>query len=219
MKRYIVFLDPASGVSMMLPVTPAGYEWACRAAVETVAVDQLGDLNLFGGTRMASATLRDCLLPAQEYPFLSPGEWDEPWRYVEKLEKWIASGTPVRYIVSGTPLNAEVLIEEVSYREQDGTNDLYADITIRQYRRPETPVLPAKASASAALTRDSATGAAESKTYTVARGDTMWGISRRFYGDGTLAWRLAAFNQIANANLIHPGQVLDIPPKSSLPAG
>ena len=46
----------------------------------------------------------------------------------------------------------------------------------------------------------------------------MWGISRRFYGDGSLAWRLAAFNQIKNANLIFPGQVLSIPPKSGLPA-
>lgn len=218
MKRYIVFLDPAAGTSLMLPVTPSGYEWACRAAVETVAVDQLGDLNLFGGLRMVQTTLRGCLLPAQAYPFLSPGESAEPWQYVERLEQWIRAGTPVRFIVSGTPLNAEVLIEEVTYGEQDGTNDLYADITIRQYRRPETPELPPKAGATAALTRASATGAAESKSYTVVRGDTMWGISRRFYGDGSLAWRLAAFNQIKNANLIFPGQVLSIPPRSGLPA-
>ena len=217
MKRYIVFLDPAAGMSVMLPVTPSGYEWASRASIETVAVDQLGDLNLFGGTRMAQTTLRDCLLPAQEYPFLSPGEVADPWRYVQRLGQWISSGTPVRFIVSGTPVNAEVLIEELTYREQDGTNDLYADITIRQYRRPETPRLSPAASASTALTRDNATGAAEAKTYTVVRGDTMWGISRRFYGDGSLAWRLADFNQIKNANLIYPGQVLRIPAKSSLP--
>ena len=147
----------------MLPVTPSGYEWASRASIETVAVDQLGDLNLFGGTRMAQTTLRDCLLPAQEYPFLSPGEAADPWRYVQRLEQWISSGTPVRFIVSGTPVNAEVLIEELTYREQDGTNDLYADITIRQYRRPETPRLSPAASASTALTRDNATGAARQR--------------------------------------------------------
>ena len=39
----------------------------------------------------------------------------------------------------------------------------------------------------------------------------------RFWGDGSLAWRLADFNQIKNANLIYPGQVLRIPAKSSLP--
>lgn len=59
-------------------------------------------------------------------------------------------GTVVRWLVSGTPVNAAVLLEGVTYREQDGTNDLYADITLRQYTRPETPVLPAEPSASGA---------------------------------------------------------------------
>lgn len=109
----------------------------------------------------------------------------------------------------------------MTYREQDGTNDLYADITLRQYTRPETPVLPAEPSASGAGTaasRDSATGTATAKTCTVASDDTLWGICRRYYGDGSLAWRLAAANGIANANLIRPGQVLTIPPLAQLPA-
>ena len=130
-------------------------------------------------------------------------------------------GTVVRWLVSGTPVNAAVLLEGVTYREQDGTNDLYADITLRQYTRPETPVLPAEPSASGAGTaasRDSATGTATAKTCTVASGDTLWGICRRYYGDGSLAWRLAAANGIANANLIRPGQVLTIPPLAQLPA-
>ena len=55
-------------------------------------------------------------------------------------------------------------------------------------------------------------------TYTVQSGDTMWDICRRFYGDGSLCWRLAAANGIANANLIRPGQVLTIPPLAQLPA-
>ena len=46
----------------------------------------------------------------------------------------------------------------------------------------------------------------------------LWGICRRYYGDGSLAWRLAAANGIANANLIRPGQVLTIPPLAQLPA-
>ena len=52
----------------------------------------------------------------------------------------------------------------------------------------------------------------------MASGDTLWGICRRYYGDGSLAWRLAAANGIANANLIRPGQVLAIPPLAQLPA-
>lgn len=221
MLRLITFLEEASGVELVLPVTPAGYQWAHKAAIETVTVDQLGDLNFFGGKRMGSTTLHDCLLPAQAYPFLSPGAGTNPWLYLEQLERWVDKGTVVRWMVSGTPVNAAVLLEGVTYREQDGTNDLYADITLRQYTRPETPVLPAEPSASGAGTaasRDSATGTATAKTCTVASGDTLWGICRRYYGDGSLAWRLAAANGIANANLIRPGQVLAIPPLAQLPA-
>lgn len=221
MLRLITFLEEAAGVELVLPVTPAGYQWAHEAAIETVTVDQLGDLNFFGGKRMGSTTLHDCLLPAHAYPFLSPGAGTNPWLYLEQLERWVDKGTVVRWMVSGTPVNAAVLLEGVTYREQDGTNDLYADITLRQYTRPETPVLPAEPSASGAGTaasRDSATGTATAKTCTVASGDTLWGICRRYYGDGSLAWRLAAANGIANANLIRPGQVLTIPPLAQLPA-
>lgn len=221
MLRLITFLEETAGVELVLPVTPSSYQWAHEAAIETVTVDQLGDLNFFGGKRMGSTTLHDCLLPAQAYPFLSPGAGTNPWLYLEQLERWVDRGTVVRWLVSGTPVNAAVLLEGVTYREQDGTNDLYADITLRQYTQPETPVLPAEPSASGAETaasRDSATGTATAKTCTVASGDTLWGICRRYYGDGSLAWRLAAANGIANANLIRPGQVLTIPPLAQLPA-
>ena len=126
MLRLITFLEEASGVELVLPVTPAGYQWAHEAAIETVTVDQLGDLNFFGGKKMGSTTLHDCLLPAQAYPFLSPGAGTNPWLYLEQLERWVDKGTVVRWLVSGTPVNAAVLLEGVTYREQDGTNDLYA---------------------------------------------------------------------------------------------
>lgn len=78
MLRLITFLEEAAGVELVLPVTPSSYQWAHEAAIETVTVDQLGDLNFFGGKRMGSTTLHDCLLPAQAYPFLSPGAGQTP---------------------------------------------------------------------------------------------------------------------------------------------
>ena len=48
------------------------------------------------------------------------------------------------------------------------------------------------------------------------KGDTLWGICRRTYGDGTLAWKLAEYNSIKNANLIYPGQIVKLPDKGNL---
>ena len=63
--------------------------------------------------------------------------------------------------------------------------------------------------------------AAEPKTaerYTVEAGDCLWTICRRVYGDGALAYQLATANNIANPDLIYPGQVLDLPDRASLTA-
>ena len=220
MPRQFIFKDTETGRELVLPVTPKGYDIEHGRKANSISMQQVGDVNLPGLPVLLDTEL-ECLLPAQAYPFLQPGAGTNPWVYLEQLEKWSDAGTVLRFVVSGTPVNAAVLLEGVTYREQDGTNDLYADITLRQYTRPETPVLPAEPSASGAGTaasRDSATGTATAKTCTVASGDTLWGICRRYYGDGSLAWRLAAANGIANANLIRPGQVLTIPPLAQLPA-
>lgn len=53
----------------------------------------------------------------------------------------------------------------------------------------------------------------EVKTYTVASGDSLSKIAQREYGDAG-KWRTifeANKDKIKNPDLIHPGQVLDIP--------
>lgn len=51
------------------------------------------------------------------------------------------------------------------------------------------------------------------RTYTVKRGDCLWNIAKRFYGNGALYTKIYDANtkKIANPNLIYPGQVFVIP--------
>lgn len=51
------------------------------------------------------------------------------------------------------------------------------------------------------------------RTYTVKRGDCLWNIAKRFYGNGAKYTKIydANTNKIANPNLIYPGQVFVIP--------
>ena len=111
-----------------------------------------------------------------------------------------------------------MVIEEITQGEQDGTNDLYLTIAMRQWQRLETPVL-ALSGGGAATARDSQTGAASTKTYTVQSGDCLWSLAEKYYGDGSQYKKLAAANpEITNPNLIYPGQVLTIPAADDLPA-
>jgi len=51
----------------------------------------------------------------------------------------------------------------------------------------------------------------EKDTYTVVRGDNLWEIAVRAYGDGYKWVDIARANKLANPNLIHSGNVLVIP--------
>ena len=48
-------------------------------------------------------------------------------------------------------------------------------------------------------------------TYQVVSGDTLWGISERFYGTGIRYPEIVAANGIENPDLIFPGQIFTIP--------
>ena len=218
MLRIMSFVEPATSKELVLPVTPSQYFWRHPTKIEVVSLDQIGEASLHGGYKMGDCTLDKVLLPAQEYPFLVPGGRAAPYEYLYQLELWCDAGAKLQWIVSGTPVNASVLLEEITQGEQDGTNDVYVTIAMRQWQKLETPVL-SLSGGGADTARDSQTGAATAKTYTVQAGDCLWTLAEKYYGDGSQYKKLAAANpDIKNPNLIYPGQVLTIPPADSLPA-
>ena len=49
------------------------------------------------------------------------------------------------------------------------------------------------------------------ETYTVVEGDSLWDIAVRSYGDGYQWVKIAKANNLANPDLIYPGNVFKIP--------
>ncbi len=51
----------------------------------------------------------------------------------------------------------------------------------------------------------------QGSTYTVVKGDSLWDIAVRAYGDGYKWTEIAQANKLANPNIIHAGNVLILP--------
>lgn len=215
--RTHVFLDVATGEELVMPTyAQVGYAWRHGMGMETISLSELGDVAVPTVRTLCAEPLK-VLLPAQSYPFNVPGANLNPWTYVEALERRADAKSVQRYIITGTPINAAVYIEEVYYTEPDCTGDLEVTIQLHEAKTPKA--IPAASSLKLELgSREDNGGGLMASTYTVVWGDTMKAIARKFYGDANLCWRLAAYNNIPNANIINPGQVLKIPPRDQLPA-
>lgn len=205
--RTVHFRNVDTGEAIQMPVVPASIDVEEGRRVDSLDMASTGVVNIPTLQTLFNKQ-QEYLLPATKAPYVT-GDFMDPYQIVAKFVAWSKAGNVIRYIVTGTTINFPVLIENVKYREQDGTNDVYLTLTVRQYRYlaavvsiienqervgGESPDIPTE------------------QLYTVVSGDCLWSICKMYYGDGSLCYRLATYNGIPNTYLIHPGDVLKIPP-------
>lgn len=214
--KQMILKDTSGGTELILPVTPESFSVSFGRNILKVNVHQLGDVNLWG-QKTAGTVKISAVFPSSDRSYaFSGGYTGNPYGAIELLQNWQNAGKILRFIVSETPVNLAVLLSEVSFGEQDGTGDVTADMTLSEYR--ETGAVQVQSGGNQTAARPAQSGGVQKspQSYTVVKGDTMWAIARKFYGDATLCWKLASYNGIKNANIIYPGQVLKIPDKSAI---
>lgn len=197
-----------------MPVTPPDFTVAEGRAVETLDMTDTGQVNLPGLKSLFHERM-EFLLPASDRNYTTGGWSGEPYTVADRLVEWSNNGDVLRFIVTDTPVNLPVLLGPVGHGQRDGTGDVYVTLELRQYRELAEESAEVNPDTSN-LGRSAPQEKQEEGSYTVVKGDTLWGICRRTYGDGSLAWKLAEANGIKNANLIFPGQVVKLPDKGSL---
>jgi len=207
MKKFIFRKDD---VELVLPVTPESFQVSHGINVETINIHTVGDVNIAGYGTLCTIKI-ECLLPANYYPFNQPEASTNPYAYIEKLSAWCDARAVLHFVITNT-LNVPVLIEDIAYGEKDGTGDLYAAITLRKYRSLTAVQMTNTQNSS----RTAETSSAKAATYTIKKGDTLFAICRKVYGDASLYNKLAEYNNIKNPNLIYAGNTIQTPDKSLL---
>ncbi len=178
-----IWLKENDNSFIKFPVTPQTIEIGSSARIETVNINDLGEVGIFSGNSLKTSSISS-FLPTIKYPFVVDFTKDK-WEIVRILEAWKSRGQVLRYIVTDTKINFPMMISSFTYREQDGTKDIYFDLELIEYREIKIPKRVIE-KPTQNNTRPSPPAPAKQRVHKVQPGDSLWAIAQRYYGKGSL---------------------------------
>ena len=212
--------------SVLLPIAPEKFSLKVKNANKTMTLINEGEVNFLKEAGLTELEF-DVLIPAVEYTFAKyDGGFKPPAYFTDHFEKLKTSKEPfqfsvVRNMPNGKRLfdtNMTVSMESYTIKEEAKNGfDLTISIKLKQYRPFGTKIVKVTSNntVSVAPVREQTNSPAPKKetTYTVQKGDTLWAIAKKFYGNGSKYPTIYEANKdkIKNPNLIYVGQVLTIP--------
>ncbi|MHC1750781.1 MAG: LysM peptidoglycan-binding domain-containing protein [Cellulosilyticaceae bacterium] len=215
MDVYLSFNDDKQ--MLRLPVTPSEFNIEEVQNNSSVNITNLGEINLIGKKGLVTMSL-ESFFPANPYYFCRYQDFPKPYDCVKLIKSWKASGKPIRVrITRGDTkhsfVNYAVAIESFSYGEHDGSGDVYFSLKLKEYVfikavKAQITNTSSGTNVSRPPTKRETKGIA--KSYTVKKGDTLYGIAKKLTGDATNAKAIAKRNKIKDMNKIYAGQVLVI---------
>lgn len=224
---YYFYLD-----KILLPVTPSKLTIKIKNQNKTLVEINEGEINILKKAGLTEIEF-EAMIPDVKYPFaVYKSGFQNAKPFLDAFEKLKTSQQPFQFIISRTypngkglfNTNIKVALEEYTIKEdrREGM-DVIVSFKLKQYRDfgtkickisfPKTQKPVAKTPAPARSAPTSPAPKQQNKTYTVVRGDCLWNIAKKFYGNGSQYTKIYNANRdkIKNPNLIYPGQVLTIP--------
>lgn len=142
-----------------------------------------------------------------------------PKKARNRILSMMDNGKPARFtITGGLGVSMYCTIESFDTYEQGGDpGTIYFTLKLKEYREVNVRQIKinlstkkAQIGANSSRTDSSSLG----QTYTVKKGDCLWNIAKKYYGNGNKYTTIYNVNRSiigGNCNLIKPGQVLTIP--------
>lgn len=119
---------------------------------------------------------------------------DTPRKYQGKFSQWKNSGTHLKLVITGTPINMDVYLYDYDVEYEGGAGDYSYDISFVDYY--ELKVTSTKVVTQTTQTKRPTTTTKKTtgRTHTVVSGDTLWNLAVKYYGKGS------EYLKIYNAN-------------------
>ncbi|OPA80222.1 hypothetical protein BVG16_05620 [Paenibacillus selenitireducens] len=168
--------------SIWLPVPPQTFEVQTGLCNSTVTIHELGELMLTGKRRLKTITI------SSYFPIVYDGLGQyqaapPPSGLIKMIERWRDTQKPLRLLILGRGLtvNEAMVIENFSFSQKNGPEDVYFTLDLKEYRFTKVKTLPLTAKEANEL-RPRPADKPIPKIYVVQKGDTFKKISKKVYG-------------------------------------
>lgn len=217
------------GKDILLPVTPRKLQMKVKNANKTYTMINEGEINMLKSPALTDFEF-DALLPNAKYPFAvyKNGEFHRAFWYLKKLETMKSKKKKFQFIVSRKLPNGTVLfntnitcsLEDYTVKEdaKDNGMDVVVTIKLKQYREYSTKICKVDKKNKKVVkkkTRATTKNTTTTQVYVVKKGDCLWTIAKKFYGDGSKYMTIYNANKKLlgkrSPNLIYPNEKLTIP--------
>lgn len=197
-----------------LPVLPEKLKVSMGTKDQSVDIAGLGEI-LIAQSRPATEFSFSSFFPKTAFPGIAVETITDPKTLKNTITEWKNSDKPVHFIVTGAGIDIYCRITKFVPTESGGdVGTISYDIALKEYREPKVRKVNVK-DGKATVSKDTSRvdNTTTPQTYTVKKGDCLWSIAKRFYGNGSKYTIIKEANKaiIGNSNYIYPGQVFVIP--------
>ncbi|MFF2887021.1 LysM peptidoglycan-binding domain-containing protein [Paenibacillus sp. NPDC057967] len=203
------YLTESGGKRLHFPLNPERITVGTNARIQTYESLSLGEYALPRGS-MLSRVMLDGIFPGKlrrNASFIK--SWQDPRELSSVLAGWRDGGIKLRLLVTETVINFDVYVQSFEHTWSGGHGDMRFTLELVQARDIIVPTVN-----KANSTASSRPIPASSKTHTVVKGDTLWGIAKRYLQNGARHKEIYNLNKSLigpDPNKIKPGQVLRLP--------
>ena len=210
----------------VLPVTPTEIKKSKSASVSSIALLNYGSVTSNSNRELEEIQLSS-FFPIKEYAFVKGNiqrhshklppvgcyhnkSLLQPEDYIRQFQTLVNTGKPFSINIDTlVPIWKNYVVKNFQYSLDDGSGDIYYTLTLLEYRTPKK--------ASSNLKSDGSIEGEERQEkipqpdiYIVKKGDTLWGIAKRFTGDGNNWSKIADENGVDDPRFLQIGKELII---------